>query len=187
MTAMANSHDPAVFPYRPEKNIFLTGFMGSGKSSVGKILAGMLGVEFFDTDELISGILRKSINDIFRCYGEAFFRNMETGILKLLGKKPQGACVVSTGGGAVLRAENIDAMRENGIIIYLDVSVEDTYSRLKETKDRPLLEVENLRQKIEELLQERKPYYLQADFSVNTTGKTFKEITAEIIDNLSAL
>ncbi len=171
-----------MFSLRLKKNIFLTGFMGSGKTSVGKILACMLKVEFFDTDELITRMLGMSTGEIFTRYGEDFFRDRETEVLKLLGKKTPGTCVVSTGGGAVLRAENMAALRENGIIVYLDVSAEEAYQRLKEVNDRPLLKVENPLEKIEELLQKRKPFYLQADLSINSTGKGLQEIAVQIVN-----
>lgn len=168
--------------FQLKKNIILTGFMGSGKTSVGKILALLLKVNFFDSDEIIAGMEEMSVSDIFRCHGEDYFRCRETEALEILGKKTPGSCVVSTGGGAVLRPWNLHALRENGIIICLDVSAEEAYSRVKEMKDRPLLQVENPLKKIEELLQKRKPFYLQADICLSTTGKTLQEIALEIIN-----
>ncbi|RJX25581.1 MAG: shikimate kinase [Dethiobacter sp.] len=177
--------NPASF--RLKRNILLTGFMGSGKTSVGKILARLLKVNFFDSDELITGLVGMSVNDIFRCYGEDYFRSRETEVLEILGKKSPGSCVVSTGGGAVLRPGNLDALRKNGIIVYLDVSAEEAYRRVKEMNDRPLLQVENSLKKIEELLQKRKPFYLQADLCISSTGRTMQEIAEEIINAIRPL
>ena len=163
-----------------KKNIFLTGFMGSGKTSVGILLADLLKVDFFDTDGLIIRDQKMSVNEIFKRYGEEFFRNRETEALRILGNKPPGTCVVSTGGGAVLREENIAAMRKNGLVVYLDVSAEEAYRRIKYKKNRPLLRVADPCKVIRELLQERRPFYRQADLEVDSSGKTVEEIAQEI-------
>ena len=174
-------------PFQLKRNIILTGFMGSGKTSVGKKLARLLKIDFFDSDEIIADLAGTSISDIFRCHGEEYFRSRESEVLELLGKKTPGSCVVSTGGGAVLRPENLNALRENGIIIFLDVSAEEVYSRVKGMNDRPLLQVENPLKEIEELLQKRKPFYLQADICLKTAGKTLSESALEIINALKDL
>jgi len=168
--------------FQLKRNIILTGFMGSGKTSVGKELAWLLNVDFFDSDEILASLAGMSVSEIFSYFGEDYFRSRETEVLENLGKKTPGSCAVSTGGGAVLRAGNLNALRENGIIICLDVSAEEAYSRIKGMNDRPLLQVENPLEKIEELLQERRPFYLQADLCLSTTGKTVQEIALEIIN-----
>lgn len=167
-----------------KKNIFLTGFMGAGKSSVGKGLAGLLSMEFYDLDVLISSSLGMSISEIFSNYGEDYFRRRETAVLAGLGDKTPGSCVVATGGGAVLQSGNIKAMQKNGIVIYLHVTAAEAYDRVKEARDRPLLQVENPLQQIHALLQQREPCYRLADFSIHTTGKTVRQITEEIINIL---
>lgn len=167
---------------RLKKNIFLTGFMGSGKTSVGKVLADLLKINFFDSDELVIRKKQMSINEIFRRYGEDYFRDKETETLRILGDKIPGTCVISTGGGAVLRQENISAMKKNGIIVYLDVSAREAYRRIKDKDDRPLLNAGNPCKVIRDLLQERKPFYLKSDLAVNTAGKTIGEIAIEIIN-----
>jgi len=167
-----------------KKNIFLTGIMGSGKTSTGITLARLLGVAFFDCDTLISKITGMGISDIFKRHGEAYFRRREAEVLELLSEKTAGSCVVSTGGGAVLRPGNIGAMRKNGIIIFLDLPAAEAYNRIKDSPDRPLLQVEHPLQKLEQLLQARKPYYLQADFRINASGKDVQQIAAEIIHML---
>lgn len=163
-----------------KKNIFLTGFMGSGKTSVGKVLANFLKVDFFDTDEIITREQDMSVNEIFKRYGENYFRSRETEALRILGDRPPGTCVVSTGGGAVLREENFAAMKKNGLVVYLDVPAEEAWRRIKDNHDRPLLKADNPCKVIRELLQERRPFYLQADLKVNSSGKTVDEIAKEI-------
>ncbi len=167
-----------------KKNIFLTGFMGAGKTSTGKVLADLFRVDFFDTDELITRDQKISVNEIFKRYGEDFFRDRETETLRALGNKPPGTCVVSTGGGAVLRAENLAAMRKNGLIVYLDLSAAEAYGRIKNKKDRPLLKADNPCAVMEKLLGERKPFYQQADLIVSSSGKTITETAREIFDSV---
>jgi shikimate kinase len=164
-----------------KKNICLTGFMGSGKSSVGQILARKLRINFWDSDAMLVQKLGRSINAIFRHKGEGFFRDRETEMLTLLGQKPPGSCVIATGGGAVLRAENLTALRAHGIIVYLDVSAAEACRRLHGTKERPLLQGVDFQTKITAMLAERRPFYLQADYIVDTVGKNPAEIAGEII------
>ena len=171
-----------------EKNIFLVGFMGSGKTSLGRALSEILEIDFFDTDELITRMQKMSIADIFSRYGEKFFRDRESEVLEFLGQKEPGTCIISTGGGAVMREKNWMAFNENGTVIYLDITVEEVYRRLKKTEDRPIikpiLKLENPLEKIEELLKERKPYYARADIIVDATGKSPQKIAAEVINVL---
>lgn len=168
-----------------KKNIFLTGFMGSGKTSLGKILSGMLDVDVFDTDELITRLQGMSVAEIFSSYGESFFRDRESEVLELLGQKAPGTCVVSTGGGAVLREKNRAAIKKSGLVVYLDISAEEAYCRLKETEGRPLLKAENPLERIEQLLKERTPFYLQADICIDVNGKALQEIAAELVAKLA--
>lgn len=167
------------------KNIILTGFMGAGKSTVGKILSLKLGVDFYDTDELIAEKAKMTITDIFLQRGEKYFRDMETEIVKQIGAKAPGTCVVATGGGVVLRAENVTALKENGWIVYLEVSPREVYRRLKDNKERPLLAGEEPLKKIEELMAERRPFYQRAaNLRVKAEGKRPSEIADEILTSL---
>lgn len=163
-----------------KKNICLTGFMGSGKTSVGQILARGLGVDFWDSDALLVQKLGMNINEIFRCEGEDFFRDRETEMLAFLGQKLPGTCVIATGGGAVLRAENLISLKANGVIVYLDVSAAEACRRLKGTKERPLLQSDDFPARIAALLAARRPFYLQADYIVETDGKDPAGIAREI-------
>jgi shikimate kinase len=179
--------NPAVREYmkvpksEPAANIYLTGFMGAGKSSAGRLLAARLGVDFYDTDEVIARALEMSIGQIFSCFGETFFRDAETELLGLLAGKLPGTCVVATGGGAVLREENMAAMRKNGVVVFLDVSADEACKRLSGTRDRPLLNGVNRRASIEYLMEKRRPFYRKADLAVETTGATVEEAVNAII------
>lgn len=162
-------------------NIYLTGFMGAGKSSAGKLLAARLGVDLYDTDAIIAAALGMSIGKIFSRRGEPFFRDAETELLELLAGKLPGTCVVSTGGGAVLRIENRAAMRKNGFVVFLDVPAAEALRRLSGAGDRPLLDGAGRRASVERLLEERRPLYRQADLVVETTGLTVEETVLKII------
>ncbi len=166
----------------PPANIFLTGFMGAGKTSSGKLLAKALGVKFYDTDELLSKSLGMSIEKIFISKGELFFRDCETEVLKMLGEKPPGTCVIATGGGVVLREENREAMRQNGLIILLDITAAEAYRRLKNSGEtRPLLKGENPKNSIEDLMEKRLPYYRKVDMIVETTDISLEETVNKIV------
>ncbi len=159
-------------------NIFLIGFMGSGKSTSGKKLSKLLGYSFVDTDELIIDRLGMSINDIFRHLGEEKFRENETGVLnKLVTEKN---LVVSTGGGLPCYGENMDIINRHGISVYLKVSPTDLYSRLSPGKyKRPLiknLSDEELMKFIEDTLSHRETYYSLAHHTVTELDVDLKEL-----------
>lgn len=160
--------------------IFLTGFMGSGKSTTGRLLAKMLGISVYDCDELIVSEQGNEVTQIFKSKGEEYFRRRETEILKMIAQQTQEKCVVSTGGGAVLQEENRSVMRESGLVIYLKVSAKEAYRRLQQYENRPLLNVADPERKISELLQERIPYYQKAHYCINTDGKTPQRVAEEI-------
>ena len=163
-------------------NIILTGFMGCGKTSVGKRLASLLDIAFLDTDELIEKEEGKSISDIFASDGEKAFRNMETEcICRLLRQKKEPA-VISVGGGLAVREENRRLLRELGTVVYLKVSPDTVYRRLKNDVKRPLLQGENPRGRIEDLMNARKECYEQgAEVVILADVKTFEEIMNEIL------
>jgi shikimate kinase len=159
-------------------NIFLIGFMGSGKSTTGKKLSKLLGYSFVDTDELIIDRLGMSINDIFKHLGEEKFRENETGVLnKLVTEKN---LVVSTGGGLPCYGENMDIINRHGISVYLKVSPTDLYSRLSPGKyKRPLiknLSDEELMKFIENTLSEREAYYSLAHHTVTKLDVDLKKL-----------
>ncbi len=166
------------------KNIILTGFMGTGKTEIGRILSKKLGAKLIDIDTEIEKRQKMTITEIFKQHGEQRFRDIESEVIKEIADAENA--VISTGGGAVLRQENIDNLRKKGIIICLMASPETILKRTRHNKDRPLLQVENPLQKIKELIEFRKPFYEKADLMVDTEGKNPLEIAGEIIDNVKS-
>lgn len=147
-----------------ERTWILVGMMGAGKSSVGRLVADRALRDFHDTDSLLVHRLGRTIPQIFKLYGEQAFRDHETSVLK--GLEP-GAMVLATGGGTVLRPENWDELRRLGTTVYLQASVATLIGRLERTRyRRPLLLSDDWEIKIAELLEQRQPFYRQADLSV---------------------
>jgi len=161
------------------KNIVLVGFMGTGKTEVGKILSKKLGYALIDADTEIEKRQNMAITEIFRQQGEPAFRDIEADVIKQLSGMKKN--VISTGGGAVLRQENIDNLRANGVIVCLSATPETILQRTSVNNDRPLLQTENPLQKIKELLEYRRPYYEKADIMIDTENKSPLEVAEEII------
>ena len=161
-------------------NLILCGMMGCGKSTVGALLAKACARVFVDTDAVIVEKYGK-ITEIFQQYGEAYFRDLETELVKELVQKD--GQVLALGGGLVLRKENVRLLKENGYIVFLRAGKEILLSRLRADKNRPLLQTEqSLEDRLDELLRARLPIYERvADFSISVDGKTPKEIVEEII------
>ncbi len=160
-------------------NIVLTGFMGTGKSKIGKRLAAELRMGYLDTDELIEKREKDSISAIFRKRGEEYFRCMETKVVKEVALLDNS--VISTGGGAVLREENMRMLKKNAFIVCLFASPEVILKRTKGSEERPLLEVDNQKKRIEELLAIRRPYYEKADLKIDTSTLDSKKVVVEIV------
>lgn len=164
-------------------NIYLTGFMGSGKSTVGKELSMKLSRPLLDMDKMIEDKAGCSIKEIFNNQGEAYFRQLETDVLKDI--QQMSHQVVSTGGGAVLKEENRLSMQAGGKVVFLHASVEHLMKHLKNDKNRPLLQVEDPEAAIVEMLAKRESHYLSAaNLIIQATGKTIMEIVDEIISML---
>ncbi len=173
------------------KIVFLAGFMGAGKSTIGPILANTLGWSFFDLDRVIEAKLRKKIADIFSENGETAFRILERETLQDLAGNEN--VIIALGGGTIADQKNIDFMKKKGKIIFLEASPESFYHRLKYKTDRPilkgkeeeLLSQDELKQRITEILNYRKRFYDQADVSMYTDkysiGKTVDEISKIIL------
>lgn len=162
--------------------IILIGFMGVGKTSVGKQLAKKLNFNFIDTDYEIERLTNKSIPDIFEQYGEKYFRKLENSILEKFVKNED--IVMATGGGIITTKENYNILKNEENVIFLDGSVETIINHVQnERNQRPLLkESENLSKKIEELLSTRYEKYIEvSDILIDINGKNIDEVISQIL------
>ena len=164
------------------KNIVLTGFMGTGKTEVGRELSRILGWRLIDVDDEIVKTQKMSINEIFGKFGEPAFRDMETDMIRKVSRNKN--VIISTGGGTVLRQQNMDILREKGIIICLSAPPETVLERTSANSERPLLKVEDPLGRIKELMEFRKPFYDKADITVGTEQKTPLSIAEEILERI---
>ena len=163
--------------------IVLIGFMGAGKSSVGRTLARITGLGRFDTDEMISNRFGLSVSKIFEVHGEEKFREAETEALQHLTGK--GQSIIVTGGGIVLRRENVALLRELGTIFYLSAEEETLFDRISRRTTRPLLQTENPRATLRALLAARLPLYASAaNVEVDTSRLKHEEVARKVLENL---
>jgi len=161
------------------KNIVFVGLMGSGKTTIGELTAKKLDRKFIDTDDLIEKLAHKSINKIFEQDGEDFFRDLESRIIKEISLNSDQ--IISTGGGAVENPDNIENLKRNSVIIYLQAPASELYSRIKDAENRPLLKNSDALSVLENLLIKRESIYNLADIKINTVNKQFEEIADKII------
>jgi shikimate kinase len=167
-------------------NVAIIGFMGAGKTVVGRALAAKLGKKFVELDELIVARAGKAITQIFAEDGEIKFRELEIAVTKDAAAGENQ--VIATGGGVILNRINIDRLRQNGIIIYLTVSPGEILRRVAGDGGRPLLNTPDKEKRIRELLALRKPLYEQAaDIKVNTSQRRVEKIVDEISMKLKQL
>lgn len=160
-------------------NIYLIGFRGSGKTTLGKILAKELKKNFIDIDKLIEKKESKSIAEIFKEKGEEYFRKVETLILKEVASKDNQ--IISTGGGIVISEENRKIIQENGITIYLTADIETTYKRIKSDNNRPQLTDKDPLEEIKFLIEKRKPLYEKlANYTIDTSKLKIEECVKKI-------
>ena len=167
-------------------NIVLIGFMGAGKTTISDYLSMMFDMRLVEMDQEIAEREEMSIPDIFATYGEEYFRNLETNLLKELqtGKN----CIISCGGGVALREENVVEMKKNGRVVLLTASPETIYDRVKDSNDRPLLRDNNNVEFIADLMEKRKEKYEAApDVVIQTDGKSILQISEELITKLTEL
>lgn len=163
-------------------SIVLVGPMGAGKSTIGKVLAGLLHVPFFDSDRVIEERTGADIPWIFDMEGEEGFRLRESAVLADLLR--QSSCVIATGGGIVMREDNRQLLKENGSVVYLTASTEQLVERTYKDKKRPLLQVDDPESKIRELIQLRDPLYREvSDVIVATDRRSPKVVAQEIISS----
>ncbi len=166
-------------------NIILIGFMGSGKSAVGHLLAEELKMNFLDTDELIEKTEGRAISEIFKADGEEYFRELETEVLKTL--QDYDNFVLSTGGGMVLREENVSLLKEMGPIVLLWAQPEVIHERVKNETHRPLLQVPEPLEEIKKRLEHRTPFYRKAaDFTVDTSKFGPEEVAKDVLQWLKS-
>jgi shikimate kinase len=168
------------------KIIYLTGFMGSGKSTIGPILANTLGWDYYDLDKVIEEKEGKKVREIFEKEGEKYFRDVERKTFKELSQNQN--LIISLGGGTLGNKQNLDWLKNNGKLIYLKISPDAAYERLKNKRDRPMLTpngVTNMSKDkfmllIKNLLSQREKFYEQSDIIIDTDnisiGKTVDKI-----------
>lgn len=160
-------------------NLVLVGFMGSGKSSVGRILSSLTGFALVDTDQLVAQAAGMSIPEIFRQSGEAHFRELETEALRgLVGRI---GLIVATGGGVILSAENRAILRQIGPVVWLDASTDQLHQRVRHSK-RPLLQTDDPRRTLEEIYAAREPLYREAATSrIDSTRLSHRQAAEAVL------
>ncbi len=162
-----------------KKQIYLTGFMGTGKSTILNGLHELFGFQKIEMDEQIIREQGMSISEIFEKKGEGYFRDLETELVKRISDMDE--VVVSCGGGTVMRQCNVDAMKKKGVIILLTATPQTVYQRVKNSHNRPLLEKNMNPEYIEQLMEARRSKYeAAADYIIQTDDRTAKEICLEI-------
>lgn len=165
-------------------NIVLIGFMGAGKSTVSEYLKHTYGMDVAEMDQIIAEREGMAISDIFSIYGEEYFRNLETNLLRELQSRKN--TVISCGGGAALREENIVEMKKNGRVVFLTVTPETVYERVKDSDERPILNGNKNVNYIAELMAKRRAKYeAAADVLVTTDGRDVQSICEEIIKKVT--
>lgn len=169
-----------------KKRIYLTGFMGSGKSTVGPLLAHRLGFGFFDLDKIIEERESKSISTIFAENGEEYFREVETTLISDFTQREN--FVLALGGGALTNGNNLKRLLESGILIYLYLTPEEIYERIKYSEERPLLKNKSSKEDfllfINDLLNKRAKYYEAAQITIKAGEQAPQQITNSIISEL---
>lgn len=160
-------------------NVALVGFMGTGKSCVGQLVAEHLRFSFVDTDALIESRAGKRISDIFAEEGEARFRQYERQIVTELSGRLK--TVISAGGGLAANTENLNCLKTHALVVCLWATPETIWQRVRYQAHRPLLHDADPYGKICKLLAEREPFYRQADVLVNTEGRSIKEVGLQVL------
>jgi shikimate kinase len=162
------------------KNIVLIGFMGTGKTTIAAALANRLRMRYVSTDDLIEKKEKSTVNEIFRKKGEDYFRDVESAVIRDV--SCMEGVVVDTGGGAVIRDENISYLKSSGIVICLSADEATIMERTRKYKHRPLLNVEDPKRKIRDLLAKRAALYAKADHTVDTAKLTAGQAVERIVE-----
>lgn len=161
-------------------NIVLVGFMGTGKTSVGRRLSKRLGMSLIDTDSVIEQDSGMVISDIFARYDESYFRDLESAaVCKVSGLDNH---IVSTGGGIVLRESNLKMLKQSGIVFCLTAPPETIWKRVRHATHRPLLQTTRSLDEIRQMLADRAPYYARADYDIQTTGLSIDKVADRIVE-----
>jgi len=163
----------------PQPNLYLIGFMGVGKSVVGRAVARKMRMQFMDTDWMIEKESGQSIPEIFASQGEAAFRRLERELIE--SGHPRSGLVVSCGGGLPIQPGMADLLRKKGIVVCLFASTTTILSRTLGNARRPLLNVENPEERVSELLRQREPIYMQAGIGISADGRTISEVVQNVI------
>ena len=161
------------------KNIVLVGMMGAGKTTVGEFLSAKFNRELKHIDRVIEQEQKKSIIEIFTNDGEEAFRQLESETIEKFSNMSD--LIISTGGGALEKANNLSNLQKNGIIIYLKADIEELFKRVKNETQRPLLKEQDPLEVIKKLIKKREKFYLMADITIITDNKSPEKITEEII------
>ena len=165
--------------HRHIQNLALIGFMGTGKSSVGRLVADLLHFTYLDTDRVVEARVSKSIVEIFQQEGEPAFRAYEHKVVAELTLRRK--TVISTGGGLPMNEENLASLKTHALVVCLWASSETIYERVRGHDHRPLLNEADPLKKIHELLSIREPYYRQADVLVNTEWRSVRDVAVQVI------
>ncbi|WP_073072238.1 shikimate kinase [Phormidesmis priestleyi] len=166
-------------------NLYLIGMMGAGKTTIGRLLAQHLSYRFFDTDAVIEQAATQTITQIFAESGEAAFRQLETQVLAQL--SPYTQLVIATGGGIVLKRENWSYLR-HGVVVWLDVPIEQLHQRLQQDTSRPILQDQkaNLKEKLQALSDQRQSLYAQADLRITVMpDESATQVAARVMDAIA--
>ena len=167
-------------------NIVLIGFMGTGKSTISDFLKNVFAMDVAEMDQIIAQRQGMSISDIFETYGEQYFRNLETNLLKELQEGEN--CIISCGGGVAMREQNVVEMKKNGRVVLLTASPETIYERVKDSNDRPILNGNKNVPFIADMMEKRREKYeTAADVVIQTDNKSILEISEELISKLTEL
>lgn len=160
-------------------NLALVGFMGTGKSSVGRLIAANLHYEFVDTDELIEKRAGQSISQIFAQSGETGFRTLERQMVAEMQTWQQK--IISTGGGLIADLSNLSSLKQHALLVCLCAPAEAIWQRVRNQTHRPLLQGPDPLSRIQALLEERRPFYQQADILVNTAMRSVNEVAQQVL------
>jgi shikimate kinase len=163
-------------------NIILCGFMATGKSSVGRLLAERAHYQYLDMDDLIENEAGMTIPQIFSSRGEAAFRALESRMVERIATRT--GCVVATGGGAIVNPQNLKNLKSCGVVISLTADIQTILRRVGEGDTRPMLQVENRLERIRQLMEQREPFYAQADIILDTSALNIDQVVDRLVEQL---